>query len=97
MAYGLSRITPVETLEKARKLAIEEGLEHVYVGNVPGNKGENTYCPSCGRLLIKRYGYTIRDHHMDNGCCAECGMKIQIVGARSIDLPRRIRARDGEI
>jgi len=36
-------------------LGKEEGLNYVYIGNVPGHPYENTYCPRCGALLIKRY------------------------------------------
>jgi len=52
--------TPVSTLERLREIALAEGLHYVYVGNVPGHPGENTYCPRCGKLIIERYGYVIR-------------------------------------
>ena len=41
--------TPVSTLESARRTALGEGLRFVYLGNVPGHEGENTYCPNAGR------------------------------------------------
>jgi len=68
--------TPIETLEKARKIAMEAGLRYVYIGNVPGHPGENTYCPDCGRMLIHRYGYTILENNIKNGKCVFCGKKI---------------------
>ena len=40
--------TPVKTLTKAREIGLQAGLKYVYTGNVPGNAGENTFCPSCG-------------------------------------------------
>ncbi len=40
--------TPVETLEKAHSIAIKEGTQYVYLGNVPGHRLENTYYPACG-------------------------------------------------
>ena len=61
--YGeLSHIppTPLETLEGAVRIAHEEGLEFVYLGNMMTETGENTYCPKCGSLAVKRSGYTTR-------------------------------------
>jgi pyruvate formate lyase activating enzyme len=68
--------TPVSTLEKARSMALSSGLEYVYVGNVPGHKAWNTYCPHCKRIIIHRTGYMIREMHLKNGTCAYCGEKI---------------------
>jgi len=46
-AYRLIKLspTPVETLEQARSIALEVGLKHVYIGNVPGHSANNTFCP----------------------------------------------------
>jgi pyruvate formate lyase activating enzyme len=52
--------TAIDTLEHAYKLAREAGLWYPYLGNVPGHPGENTYCPSCGQLLVERWAYTVR-------------------------------------
>jgi len=52
--------TPVSTLERLRDIALQEGLHYVYLGNIPGHPGENTYCPNCGQPVIERYGYTIK-------------------------------------
>lgn len=68
--------TPIETLEKARKIALDIGLRYVYLGNVPGHEGENTYCPSCRKILIHRYGYTILENNIKNGKCVFCGKEI---------------------
>lgn len=68
--------TPVETLEQARRTALEEGLRYVYVGNVPGHPGEATYCPRCGRTVIGRIGYTITEMNLQDGCCRFCGEAI---------------------
>lgn len=70
--------TPVETLEKARELGFEEGLEFVYIGNVAGHDGENTYCPECKKLVIGRYGYQITAMHQTNGKCDYCGEDLNI-------------------
>ncbi len=68
--------TPIETLEKARKIAMDAGLRYVYIGNVPGHPGENTYCPSCGRMLIHRYGYAILENNIVKGKCVFCRKEI---------------------
>lgn len=69
--------TPVDILRKAREIGLEEGLRFVYEGNVPGEGGENTYCPSCGEALIERYGFQIVKNNMDDGKCPKCGEKIE--------------------
>ncbi len=73
--------TPVETLEKLAKAAKEEGLKHVYIGNVWGHPLENTYCPKCGYTVIERRGFTIIAWRLtkDNKC-PRCGAKINIRG-----------------
>jgi pyruvate formate lyase activating enzyme len=65
--------TPVATLRTARRLGVEAGLRYVYEGNVPGEGGENSVCPSCGGLLIKRYGYIIEKNLLTRGRCPGCG------------------------
>ncbi len=73
--------TPVETLEKLAKAAAEEGLKHVYLGNVPGHPMENTYCPNCGELVVERYGFYITNWKLKEGnVCPKCGYKLNIVG-----------------
>lgn len=73
--------TPVETLERAKAVADAEGLQYVYIGNVPGHPGENTYCPKCRRLLIERAGFTIRQLHVRKGQCEYCHQAIPGVWA----------------
>jgi len=68
--------TPVATLRKASKIGLEAGLKYVYEGNVPGENGENTYCPNCEKLLIHRFGYQIRENKIKNSTCTFCGAKI---------------------
>lgn len=72
--------TPISTLEKALEIAKEEGLEHIYVGNVPGHKADNTYCPECGELLIARHGFSVSEYNLKDHKCPECGTDINIVG-----------------
>ncbi len=68
--------TPVPTLERSRKIALAEGLHYVYTGNVVGHAGENTYCPSCRKVVIKRYGYNVIQVNIKNGKCTHCGTSI---------------------
>ena len=79
--YGLGRITPVETLEWARGRAREEGLDYVYIGNIPSHQGENTYCPDCGGLLVQRYIFSILKYRItEENRCPDCERRILNVG-----------------
>ncbi|MBI4685180.1 MAG: AmmeMemoRadiSam system radical SAM enzyme [Nitrospirae bacterium] len=69
--------TPLKTLRLARQMGIETGLKYVYEGNVPGEGGENTYCPSCGELLIQRYGFSIGENKISGGRCSKCSASIE--------------------
>lgn len=64
--------TPTKTLEKARNIAIETGLNFAYTGNVPGHPGESTYCPDCKEIIIKRVGYTILQYSLNGNKCGNC-------------------------
>jgi len=68
--------TPVETLEKARKTAMDVGLKYVYIGNVSGHAGENTYCSKCKKILVHRVGYSILENNIKDSMCPFCGQKI---------------------
>lgn len=68
--------TPVSTLERARETALEAGLEYVYIGNVPGHEGNNTYCPSCKKPIIGRKGYIVTSLKISDGTCQHCGNAI---------------------
>jgi len=68
--------TPVSTVEKARAVALSSGLEYVYIGNIPGHEGENTFCPKCKKVIIRRTGYMIGETHMKGGKCGYCGKPI---------------------
>ena len=72
--------TPIKTLELAVELAKGEGVKFAYVGNIPGHKFENTYCPGCGRMLIERFGLKLIRAEVKDGICPYCGYKIPIVG-----------------
>ncbi|HVN72022.1 MAG TPA: AmmeMemoRadiSam system radical SAM enzyme [Desulfomonilia bacterium] len=72
--YKLDRLppTPVSTLIRFREVAMKEGIRYVYVGNVPEHEGNNTYCHSCGKLLIERNGYFIPIYNLDGRQCRFC-------------------------
>lgn len=76
--YKLTNLppTPVETLERARNIAQEEGVRFVYVGNVPGHPGDNTYCPTCGRQILARQGFAVREYRLKGGACIYCGTSV---------------------
>lgn len=67
--------TPVRTLEMAYEIGKKSGLEYIYLGNVPGSKAENTYCPKCGKLLIERLHFKTLKNNMRNGRCS-CGHEL---------------------
>jgi pyruvate formate lyase activating enzyme len=50
--------TPLVTLERAKAIADAEGLNYVYIGNIPGHPAQNTHCPGCGKVLVERTGFT---------------------------------------
>ena len=71
--------TPVETLVKARRIALKNGLRYVYTGNYPGLDSDNTYCPSCGRPVIRRYAFSILELKVTkDGRCSYCGSKVNV-------------------
>lgn len=65
--------TPKETLFKARAIAMAQGLKYVYTGNVYDPQGSCTYCKNCGKVVIKREGYSISEYRLKNGKCEFCG------------------------
>jgi len=72
--------TPVETLHRAREIGLKKGLKYIYIGNVPGDEGENTFCPNCGGTIIKRNGYWIEEINIEEGKCRFCNNPIEGVG-----------------
>lgn len=70
--------TPMRTLVKAYEIGREAGLRFCYPGNLPGMVGqrENTDCPSCGELLIRRHGFYVKENRMAAGRCPKCATKV---------------------
>ncbi|MCM8792443.1 MAG: AmmeMemoRadiSam system radical SAM enzyme [Candidatus Omnitrophica bacterium] len=74
--------TPLEILERARDIALECGLDFVYIGNIPGHPAENTYCPNCRRIVIERRGFSVLNKQIDEkGLCKFCGYGLPGVWA----------------
>ena len=66
--------TPVASLERACAIGLAEGLHFVYAGNVPGHDAENTRCPACETVVLRRVGY--RTSAAFDGACPSCGRAI---------------------
>jgi pyruvate formate lyase activating enzyme len=80
ISWKLKDLPPTQDdmVYEAWEIGKDAGLKYVYVGNIPGDQKENTYCPSCGELAIRRLGYHIErlDH---NGLCAGCDRSLDII------------------
>ncbi len=76
--YKLTHLpmTPVEALEEAQNIAMEQGIRYAYLGNVPGHPGDNTYCHRCGEMIVRRLGFSILENRIVEGKCAHCGQSI---------------------
>jgi len=76
--YRLTQVpsTPVETLTKARSIALEAGLNYVYIGNIANTDSENTVCPSCHKTVVVRKGFRILQSDLVTGKCGHCGQVI---------------------
>ncbi|MDL2121832.1 MAG: AmmeMemoRadiSam system radical SAM enzyme [Deltaproteobacteria bacterium] len=68
--------TSVESLVVAREIGIKAGLNYVYIGNVPSEDGENTFCYKCGNILIRRSGFYVEKNLIKNSRCPHCGALI---------------------
>ena len=68
--------TPAETLLTARAIAMKEGCHFAYCGNQPGMEGEHTFCPSCKKAVVKRYGFSVTENNLETGKCKFCGTVI---------------------
>ncbi|MBI4651211.1 AmmeMemoRadiSam system radical SAM enzyme [Candidatus Desantisbacteria bacterium] len=81
--------TPVPSLITARQIAIDSGLKYVYIGNVPGLDGENTYCPNCHNSIIRRIGFDVYNNLVLNRLKAE-GFYVRIIrGKKMSEIYRR--------
>ena len=76
--YRLTNLppTPLATLERAREAALAEGLDFVYLGNVPGHTAESTFCPACRTRVIRRVGFQVIENTLKDGHCPNCRRAI---------------------
>lgn len=65
-------------LQRAMDIGKSAGLRYIYVGNLPGAKGESTHCYNCGHVLIERCRYVISANNIADGVCPNC--RTQIAG-----------------
>jgi len=72
--------TPVQTLRRAYEMGRQAGLRYVYVGNLPGARLEDTYCPNCGETVIGRRGFQVVQRRLLDGKCEHCGTVVDGVG-----------------
>jgi pyruvate formate lyase activating enzyme len=83
--YKLTQLppTPVNILKSAREIAVSEGLNHVYIGNVPGLGAENTLCPKCSKIVVERKGYSILQNNIEKGKCKFCASPVAGIWEKS--------------
>jgi pyruvate formate lyase activating enzyme len=56
-------------------------MKYIYMGNVPGSERNNTFCPNCGKMLIKRGFFDIEKYEITpEKTCPKCGERIPIIG-----------------
>ena len=72
---NLPRTSPSQ-LHRAREIGMKAGLRYVYCGNIPGEEGEDTFCPYCSRKVIERVGFRVTRNDVMNGECRHCHGKI---------------------
>jgi pyruvate formate lyase activating enzyme len=68
--------TPASSLHRARQIGLKAGLRYVYCGNIPGEEGEDTLCPQCGRSVIERVGFRVAKNDIVKGECRYCHTKL---------------------
>jgi pyruvate formate lyase activating enzyme len=68
--------TPQATLEKARKIGLDAGLKFVYISNLAPHEGNHTYCPGCGKAVIRRLGFRVLSNDLKAGRCPHCKRQL---------------------
>ncbi len=77
-AYKMTNLakTPEATVIRAREIAVSEGVHYAYVGNLQGHEYESTYCASCGKRIIERFGFHVGEVQVKDGKCGYCATAI---------------------
>jgi pyruvate formate lyase activating enzyme len=77
-AYRLMHLsaTSPERLKTAREIGLNAGLRYVYTGNARCPGGEDTSCPSCGYILVRRSGFSVIENRLQGGRCPECSTQL---------------------
>jgi pyruvate formate lyase activating enzyme len=75
--YELKNLKPtsISTLKKAHALAKKQGLDYVYLGNIPGIEETSTFCPKCGKKVVERVNFRVVKNSLKKGVCS-CGYRI---------------------
>lgn len=71
--------TPVSTVLKAYEIAKKAGLDFVYVGNVYAGDKDDTYCPKCGSLAVRREGFRVESRTLNGDRCMKCGESLNMI------------------
>ena len=72
--------TPLETLVRAHAIGIDEGLRYVYLNNVPLSGYQDTVCPQCTKVVIRRHGFGLQSNKVRENSCPSCRTNIAGVG-----------------
>ncbi|MBR4685690.1 MAG: AmmeMemoRadiSam system radical SAM enzyme [Candidatus Methanomethylophilaceae archaeon] len=72
-------LTPVELLLRCREIGMECGLNFVYVGNTLIDDADDTICPGCGEVVVKRLGFSANIISLDGGKCSKCGRDLNML------------------
>ncbi len=68
--------TTPQTVVKAREIALKNGLNYVYAGNICFPDGNTTFCHNCKKAVIIRNGYNLSKLNLDqDGKCKFCHAK----------------------
>lgn len=69
--------TPLATLQRARAIARDQGIHHVYCGNVHDKESATTFCPQCHSPLIVRDWHQLLAWNLgQGGHCQQCGTAL---------------------
>jgi len=69
--------TSAEKMREAREVALDAGLNFVYLGNLPADN--DTRCPDCGETIVSRSFFSSGEVNLKKGKCPNCGRDIPIV------------------